>query len=133
MRTRTPARAAAVLLILEGVALVGIAAWQIAALTAGDTGSVESAIALLVLTFVGAAALVAFGVAVRRGRSWGRSGGIVAQLLIVAVALGAATGEYAHPLTALALAGPAILVLVLLVLAARDARKDAADADSENP
>ena len=121
MGTNTPARIAAILVGLEGLALAALAVWQIVAIVQGDTGSVESAIALLVLTVVGTAALLAFAVAVWRGRSWGRSGGIVAQVLILAVALGAATGAYAHPLIALAIAVPAIAALVLLVLAARDA------------
>ena len=47
------------------------------------------------LTAVGAAAVLAFAVAIWRGQSWGRSGGIVTQLLILAVALGAVTGAYA--------------------------------------
>ena len=131
MPTNPPARAAAVLLALEGVAIGALVVWQLAALLSGDTGSVDSAVALLVLTAIGAVALVAFGIAVWRGRSWGRSGGIVAQALILAVALGAATGDYAHPLTALTLAAPAAVVLVLLVLAARRAARNTRAAASE--
>ena len=131
MPTNPPARAAAVLLALEGVAIGALVVWQLAALLSGDTGSVDSAVALLVLTAIGAVALVAFGIAVWRGRSWGRSGGIVAQALILAVALGAATGDYAHPLTALAIAAPAAVVLVLLVLAARRAARNTRAAASE--
>ena len=104
MRTNTPARVAAVLLALEGVALGALVVRELAALVQGDTGSVASSVALLVLTLLGAAALVAFGVAVWRGQSWGRSGGTVAQVLILAVAIGAATGAYADPLVALVLA-----------------------------
>ena len=131
MPTNPSARAAAVLLALEGVAIGALVVWQLGALLSGDTGSVDSAVALLVLTAIGAVALVAFGIAVWRGRSWGRSGGIVAQALILAVALGAATGDYAHPLTALALAAPAAVVLVLLVLAARRAARNTRAAASE--
>jgi hypothetical protein len=86
-----------------------------------DWRSLASAIALTVLTVVGAVAVIAFGVAIWRGLSWGRSGGIVTQVLILAVALGAATGAYAHPSTGLVLAVPGIVALVLLVLAVRDA------------
>jgi len=52
-------------------------------------------------------------------------------VLILAVALGAATGDYAHPLIALAIAVPAIVALVLLILAARAAgraKTEASDA-----
>ena len=121
MPTNTPARAAAVLVALEGAGLAALAAWQVGAFFAGDTVSIESSLALVVLTAVGAVAVVAFAVAIWRDLSWGRSGGIVTQLLLLAVALGAATGAYAHPSTALILAAPAIVTLVLLVIAVRDA------------
>ncbi|WP_127820346.1 histidine kinase, partial [Microbacterium sp. CPCC 204701] len=106
MRTNLSGRLGAVLVALEGLGLVALVAWQIAALASGDTGSIESALALLVLTVLGAAAVLAFAVAIWRGQSWGRSGGIVTQLLILAVALGAATGAFAAPSLALALAAP---------------------------
>ncbi len=119
MRTNVSGRLAAVLVALEGLGLVALVAWQITALVTGDTGSLESALALLVLTLVGAAAVLAFAVAVWLGQSWGRSGGIVTQLLVLAVALGAATGAFAVPSVAIGLAVPALVALVLLVLAAR--------------
>jgi hypothetical protein len=120
-------RAAAVLVGLEGVGLVALTVWQIVAVAGGDTASIDSAVALIVLTAVGAAAVIAFAVAIWRGRSWGRSGAIVTQLLVLAVALGAATGAYAEPTTALVIAVPAIVTLVLLVLAVREAGKAARD------
>jgi hypothetical protein len=130
MRTNTVARAAAILLAVEGAALLVLVAWQIVAMTAGDTVSIESGLALTILTAVAAAALIGFAVAVWRGRSWGRSGGIVAQVMILAVALGAATGAYAHPLTALILAIPAFVALVLLGIAVRDAGRHGRDSAS---
>lgn len=119
-------RTAGILVTLEGIGIAALAAWQVVALVGGDTDSAISAIALLVLTVVGAIVVLAFGVGVLRGRSWARSGAIVTQLLILAVALGAATGQYAHPLIGLALAVPAVVILVLVFLAARRAapRKD---------
>ncbi len=131
MRTNTLGRVAAALVVLEGVGLLILAGWQVVAMLSGDTGSLASAIALVVLTAVGAAAVLAFGVAVWRGRSWGRSGGIVTQVMILAVALGAATGAYAAPTTALALAVPALVILVLLVLAVRKAGAEPQDEASE--
>ena len=125
MRTNTFGRVSAVLVGLEGLGLVALAVWQILAVIGGDTGSLASALALIVLTAVGAAAVVAFAVAIWRGQSWGRSGGIVTQLLVLAVALGAATGAFAVPSVALALAVPALIALVLLVLAVRDAGRAA--------
>ncbi|GAB2841692.1 histidine kinase [Microbacterium insulae] len=127
MRTNPIGRVAAVLVALEGLGLGALTVWQIVAIVAGDTASIDSAIALIVLTAVGAAAVVAFAVAIWRGRSWGRSGAIVTQLLILAVALGAATGAYAEPTAALALAAPALGTLVLLILAVRAAGREAKD------
>lgn len=126
MRIHPSARIGAVLLGLEGAGIAALAIWQVLALVAGDTGSLESAIALVVLTAVGAVAVVAFAVATWRGQSWGRSGGIVVQLLILAVALGAVTGVYADAATGLALAAPALVTLVVLVLAVRAAGRDGA-------
>ena len=130
MRTHTAGRIAAVLLALEGLAIVALVIWQIAALVAGDTDSIESAIALVVLTAVGAAAVLAFAVATWREQSWGSSGGIVTQLLILAVALGAVTGAYADAGTGLLLALPALVTLVLLVISVRAAGRSARDAAS---
>lgn len=134
MRTQAAARIAGVLLALEGLAIIALVIWQVVALVTGDTDSLESALALVILTAVGAVAVLAFAVATWRSQSWGRSGGIVVQLLILAVALGAVTGAYAEPATGLLLAAPAILTLVLLVVAVRGAGREARGAASEeNP
>lgn len=134
MRTNVSGLLAALIVALEGLGLVVLVAWQIAALAGGDTGSIESALALIVLTLVGAAAVLAFSVAIWRGQSWGRSGGIVTQLLVLAVGLGAATGAFAVPSVAIALAAPALIALVLLVLAVRDAGRAArASAGPDTP
>lgn len=123
-------RIAGALVVVEGLGILALAVWELLALSRGDTGSIDSSIALLVLTGVGAAGVIAFGIAVWRGRSWGRSGGIVTQLLIGSVALGAATGVFADPGVAIALAVPAAAVFVLLLIGARaaaaNARREAA-------
>ncbi len=129
MRTNTAARVAAVIVGLEALGILALVVWQLVAIVVGDTVSLESAIALLVLTLVGGVAVLAFAVAVWRGLSWGRSGAIVTQALIAAVALGAATGAYAHPLVGVALAVPAIAAFVFVVLAARRASADERAAD----
>ena len=132
MRTNTVATAAAVLVGLEGAAVIALAAWQTVAIASGDTAALDSAIALLVLTVVGGAAVLAFSFAIWRRLSWGRSGGIVTQVMILAVALGAATGAYAEPVTALILAVPALVTLVLLVIAVRDAGRQARQSSAED-
>jgi len=134
MRTRPVERFAAVALGAEGAGLFVLAGWEIVALVSGDTDSLASSLALIVLTVVGAIAVVAFGVAVWRGGSWGRSGGIVTQLLALAVALGAITGSDPQPGFAAALAVPAVVVLGALVASARAAgrRMPAAEAGASD-
>ena len=68
MRTNTAAKAAAVLVGLEGGALIALAVWQTMAIASGDTAALDSAIALLVLTVVGIVTVVAFAVAIWRRR-----------------------------------------------------------------
>ncbi len=112
---------AALVLGLEAIGVLALAGWQVVALVGGDTDSVLSSIALIVLTVIGAAAIGGFAVATARDVSAGRSGGIVTQLLILSVAIGAVTGEWAAPTTALLIAAPAVVGLVLLALAVRAA------------
>ncbi|MFT4219986.1 MAG: histidine kinase, partial [Microbacterium sp.] len=115
---------AAALVAIEGAALAVLAGWQAVALAGGDAESAASSTALIVLTALGAIVVLAFAVGIARGRSWGRSGGIVAQLLVLAVALGAATGQYAHPGVGAALAVPAAVCLALLFGASRRAARE---------
>jgi hypothetical protein len=121
MPTTAVERFAAVVLGGESLVLLVLAGWELVALVSGDTESISSSIALLVLTALGAVAVGAFAVAVWRGASWGRSGGIVTQLLTLAVALGALTGADPQPGFAAAIAAPAVVALVALILSARAA------------
>lgn len=121
MRTDLVTVIAGGLLLLEALGIAALTFVQLLAVLGGDTAELATAIALLVLTAIGAVAVAAFGIAALRDRSWGRSGGIVTQLLILAVAIGAATGSYAHPLLGLQLSIPAVVTLVVLVTAVRRA------------
>jgi len=121
MRTTGIEKAASVYLALEAVAVLALSTWEMLALISGDSASVPSSIALLVLTVIAAAAVAAFAVVVWRGGSWGRSGGIVVQLLILAVAGGTLTGPDADGSIALAIAAPALVGLALLIAASRAA------------
>lgn len=132
MPTKTLVPVASALVALEALGLGVLVVWQVTAVIAGDTGALESAIALIVLTVVGLVIVAAFAVAIWRGQSWGRSGAIVTQVLILAVALGAATGAYAAPGVALGIAVPALITLVVLVLLVRASGRGAGDADSRS-
>lgn len=113
------ARAAAAVLALEGAALVVISFLEVFGLGSGDAANIATGIALIVLTFLGAAALIAFAAGTLRGRSWARSGGLVLQVLAVALALAALTVD---PITwsfVIALGAPGLLGFVLLIASAR--------------
>lgn len=124
MPTSTAARIASVILGLEAVGIAVLSMREFSALAGGDTASAPSAIALLVLTVIAAVAVFAFAVAVWRGLRWGRSGGVVTQIMILAVALGAATGAFADAGTAALIALPAIAGLLALISASRRAAAD---------
>lgn len=119
---RTPAtRLASALLALEALVLVILAGWQIVEMIAGELTSVTTSIALIVLTLIAAVGVAAFAFAVWTGRSWGRSGGIVTQVLIVAIAIGSVQGGAGHWGIALTLAVPAVVTFIALIGSARGA------------
>ncbi|MBO9626978.1 MAG: hypothetical protein J7484_11455 [Microbacterium sp.] len=113
------ALAAAAVLAAEGAALTVFALIELFGLGAGDAASLPTAIALIVLTLVGAAALFAFAAGVRRGLSWARSGGVVFQVLAIAIALASLTVQPVVWLFVFAVGLPAVLGFVLLIGSAR--------------
>lgn len=119
MRAPGIALAAAAVLAVEAVALVVFALIEMAGLGAGDASSLTTAIALIVLTLIGAAALAAFALGTRAGRSWARSGGIVFQVLAIALALASLTVQPILWTFTLGVGLPAVLGFVLLIASAR--------------
>ncbi|AVL96731.1 hypothetical protein AB0O70_04505 [Microbacterium paraoxydans] len=119
MRAPGIARAAAAVLAVEAVALLVFAVIELAGLGAGDAASLPTAIALIVLTLIGAAALAAFAFGTRAGRSWARSGGVVFQVLAIALALGALTLPPIPWAFVLGLGIPAVAGFALLIASAR--------------
>ncbi len=117
-------RLATILLAIESLAVFGLTAWQIVELVRGDLVSVATSIALIVMSLAAAVGLAAFAFAVRAGRSWGKSGGIVAQVLIFAIAVGSVQGGAAHWGIAAVLAIPAVVTFVALLLSARGGTGD---------
>jgi hypothetical protein len=117
---RTPAtRIAAALLALEALVLVILTGWQIVEMVAGELTSIMTSVALVVLTLIAAVGVAAFAFAVWTGKSWGRSGGIVTQVLIVAIAIGSVQGGAGHWAIALTLAAPAVVTFIALIGSAR--------------
>lgn len=113
---------AAFLVVLEGIGLLVLAGIQVPPIVQGDVATIDSAIALLVLTLVFAAGVVLFGIGIFRGRTWARSGGIVTQVLIFSVGLGALTGVlYPHAGLGVSLMIPAVIVFALIIASTRKA------------
>ncbi len=134
MKSRIASRIAAAVMALEALVVLGLAGLQIVELFKGNTMSFTSAVALIVLTIIIGAGMVAFAWGLLTEQTWARSGGIVTQLMALAIALGALTGQFAHPAVAAAIALPAIIGLIAIFQAAKqtaaDERRARAEADT---
>ena len=117
--------AAAAVLALEGVALLVITLMEVFGLSSGAATSLPSALGLIGLSAVGAVGLAVLAVAVLRERSFGRSGGMVVQILAIAVGLSALTVRPFPALFVLALLIPGAVGAVLLFLLTRRAGLEA--------
>lgn len=119
VRSPALALAAAAVLALEGAALGVFAIIELFGLGSGQAASMPTAIALIVLTLIGAAALFAFAVGTRRGRTWARSGGVVLQILALALALASVTVQPVPWAFVLAVGIPGLVGLILLISTSR--------------
>jgi hypothetical protein len=125
MRRSGPAPLAAGVLVLEGIALTVITLIELFALGSGDASSLASGVALIVLTLLGAVGLFAFAFGTLRHASWARSGGILLQVLAIALALASLSIQPTPWLFALVIGGAGIIGLALLLTVVR--REGAAD------
>jgi len=119
VRPSGPAIAAAIVLALEAIALGIVCLFELLALGAGQASSDIGGIALIVLTLLAAVALAAFSWGTLRRASWARSGGVVFQVLGVALGLASLTIEPKVWLFTLAVGGTALIGLILLISATR--------------
>jgi hypothetical protein len=103
-----------VLLFAESALLIAAAVYLVVQVITDGSGSVVSAIALTVLTAVGAAALFAVARGVLAGRAWTRSAALVWQIIQGAVGIFALQGEGSRPDVGWGLLIPAIVVVILL-------------------
>lgn len=125
MRVHPATVVAAIIVLLEALTVAALALVQMLAILSGDVATVPTALALLVLTLVMGVGVFAFGIGLFRERRWARSGAIVVQILILAVALGEATGQiYGQLGVAIAIALPAAFALILLGVSGRKLRAD---------
>lgn len=119
MRRSGPAAFAAGVLALEGAALAVITLVELFALGSGDASSPASGVALIVLTLIGAVALFAFAFGTLRRASWARSGGILFQVLAIALALASLSIQPTPWLFALVIGGAGVVGLALLIVVTR--------------
>lgn len=129
MRAPRLALAAAAVLALEATALLVFAVIELLGLGAGDAASLPTAIALIVLTLIGVVALFAFAAGTRTGRSWARSGGVVFQVLAIAIALASLTVQPVVWPFVFGLGLPGVLGFGLLIASARAEAPGAGSAD----
>lgn len=125
MRPSTLTIAAAALLALEALALLVITLIEVFGMSSGGATSLPSAFGLIGLSAVGAVGLAVLAFAVLRGRSFGRSGGMVAQILAIAVALSAIGVRPFPTVFVLSLLIPAVSGAVMLFLLTRQAGAEA--------
>jgi hypothetical protein len=119
MRRSGPATLAAGVLALEGAALTAITLVELFAFGSGDASSPASGVALIVLTLIGAAALFAFAFGTLRRASWARSGGILFQVLAIALALASLSIQPTPWLFAVVIGGSGVIGLALLIAVVR--------------
>ncbi|MEV8175892.1 hypothetical protein [Microbacterium sp. NPDC079176] len=119
MRSPGLALAASAVLAAEGAALIVFALIELVGLGAGDAASLPTALALIVLTLLGAAALIAFAIGTRTGRSWARSGGVVFQVLAIALALASLTLQPVAWAFTVGVGLPSLLCFALLIASTR--------------
>lgn len=119
MRSPGLALAATAILALEGAALTVFALIEVAGLLSGEAASTPTALALIVLTVIGAAALIAFALGTRRGKSWARSGGVMLHVLAIVLAVAALTVEPVQWGFVLAVGTPGVIGFVLLIATTR--------------
>lgn len=119
---------AGILVGAEGLVLIGAAVWLLISLFAAPALSVVSAVALLVLVVICAIGVCAMAVGIFRGQRWARSGGIVVQVLFLAIAGGAATDQFGDVSLGLKIGVPALITFAILIAEVRSVgRADAAE------
>ncbi|MBS1906781.1 MAG: hypothetical protein JST33_09490 [Actinobacteria bacterium] len=131
MRTSRLTIAAAALLFLEAGALLVITLIEVFGLSSGAASSLPAAWGLIGLSAIGAVGIAGLAVAVLRGKSFGRSGGLVVQILGIATGLSAIGAQPFPAAFVLGLVIPGALGGVLLILEARRAAAEARRRDGE--
>ncbi len=119
---------AGILVGAEGLVLIGASVWLLLSLFASPALSLVSAVALLVLVVICTIGVCAMAVGIFRGQRWARSGGIVVQVLVLAIAGGAAADQFGDVSLALKIGIPALVTFAILIAEVRSVgRAEAAE------
>jgi hypothetical protein len=102
-------------LVLEAVAMVGVAVFLVFELLTQPASSFASGVAIVVIALLAAAWLVAIVVGALRGSPWIRGAAATWQLIQIAIAIGCFQGIFARPDVGWLLLVPSIIALVLLL------------------
>lgn len=132
VRSPALATAAAGVLAIEGAVLVVFVLIDLFELGSGEAASLPTAIALIVLILIGAGALFAFAAGTRRGLMWARSGGVVLQVLAIALALASLTVQPVVWAFVLGVGIPGLLGFILLIASTRKEARVVAEADEDS-
>lgn len=119
------------ILLIEAVAMAAIVGWLLIDLVTLRPSSYATAIALLILTVIGAIFIWVVAVLCLRRNARFRGGAVIWQLIQLAVAIGSFQGVFAQPLIGWVILVPSLLALVLsfskpvTALVTADARAEA--------
>ncbi|GIT81068.1 hypothetical protein LLS1_27370 [Leifsonia sp. LS1] len=112
--SRPPALIAlAVILFLEAALVTGLAGWLLVELLTVTPESFATAIAIFILTLLGAIWVIVTAAGILRKRGWARASTVTIQILQIAVAVGCFQGLVARPDLGWALLIPALVAGVL--------------------
>ncbi|MFM6971814.1 MAG: hypothetical protein ACKOWH_04420 [Rhodoluna sp.] len=104
----------AALVGFEGLFVIVLAGILAAEIFAGESRSLATMIALVVLTALAGIWVVYIALRIFQGKRWARSGALYWQLVQLSVAIGSFTGQFASQAIGWSLIVPSVIVLVLI-------------------
>jgi len=106
--------AAAILVFLEALVILGIAGYLLLEILGGQSKSIGAALSLFLLVLLGAAWIGFAGRGLLRGRRWARSTAVFWQLVQLAIASASFDGRGANAAIGVGLIVPSVIVLWLM-------------------
>jgi hypothetical protein len=127
--------AAAILVFLEALVILGIAGYLLLEIIGGQSKSIGAAVSLFLLVLLGAAWIGFAGRGLLLGRRWARSTSVFWQLVQLAIASASFDGRGANSAIGVSLIVPSVIVIWLLftkkvVAATRDEPEGYSDQDA---